>query len=211
MNPVKALALDLWHRFATWIPVLIMSLLAIGTWWLIRSAPSLFANTPVQTERSLPDFYLWGFSSQNFDASGQLIRELSGTKAWHIPHDDSTHIKGIELRARQVSPDDSQRQTWAEADKGIVFGHGDDITLSGRVKILSQTQGEPDLTLRTERLRAHTDDQGQQWLESDVPVHVQRGAWTIQAQGMRYNTERRQLEFSGQVKSVVPARTLANP
>ena len=85
MNGIRRL-LD---RLALYLPAVLMALFALGSWWLVRSLPSLFAEPKTQQVRHEPDYFLSGFSVKSFDNTGRLTRELSGDRAQHFPDTDT--------------------------------------------------------------------------------------------------------------------------
>ncbi|MDY0106413.1 MAG: LPS export ABC transporter periplasmic protein LptC, partial [Giesbergeria sp.] len=45
-----------WDRFSLYLPVLLMGLLALGTWWLVRNAPQVQVPRPASAPRHEPDY-----------------------------------------------------------------------------------------------------------------------------------------------------------
>ena len=44
-----------WDRMSIYLPVLLMGLLALGTWWLVRNAPPVSLPRVDKVERHEPD------------------------------------------------------------------------------------------------------------------------------------------------------------
>jgi lipopolysaccharide export system protein LptC len=72
----------------------------LGSWWLVRSLPSIFNEAPVQSVRYEPDYYLEQFSVKSFNKQGQLTREISGQGAKHYPDTDTLEISNVTLRGQ---------------------------------------------------------------------------------------------------------------
>ena len=60
-----------------------MGVLALGTYWLVRSTPVFEAPAPDQPPRHEADYFMQKFSVKTFDASGRLKSEIFGTEARH--------------------------------------------------------------------------------------------------------------------------------
>jgi hypothetical protein len=96
-----------WDQLSSWyLPVLLMGLLALGTWWLVRNAPAPLAGPQsagcVPAE---PDYFMRRFSVKSFDANGRLQSEVIGAKASHYPDTDTLEIRP----GRACAPIDEQR------------------------------------------------------------------------------------------------------
>ena len=53
-----------WERLSLYLPVLLMGLLALGTWWLVRNAPQ---PQPAVVERPVshePDYFMRDFAAR---------------------------------------------------------------------------------------------------------------------------------------------------
>ena len=60
-----------WRRLSDkaslYLPVLIMGLLALGTWWLVRNAPKPVVSSSEKVARHEPDYFLKDFVIKSFD------------------------------------------------------------------------------------------------------------------------------------------------
>lgn len=82
---------DWFDQITLYFPVLLMGLLALATYWLVRSTPLLEQRAPSATAQHQPDYFMHQFSVKTFDPSGKLKSEVKGrTHAiFRIP----THLK----------------------------------------------------------------------------------------------------------------------
>ena len=55
-------------RVALYLPMLVMGLLALGSWSLVRSVPNLLSTPATSAVRNTPDYALGRFTVQAFDA-----------------------------------------------------------------------------------------------------------------------------------------------
>ncbi len=61
-----------WDRASTYLPVLLMALLALGTYLLARNTPVFGPAAPQQPPRHEPDYFMRQFSVKSFDPAGRL-------------------------------------------------------------------------------------------------------------------------------------------
>ena len=109
-----------WERLSLYLPVLLMGLLALGTWWLVRNAPR--PQQPAQ-ERPVghePDYYMRDFAVKSFDATGRLQSEIRGTLARHYADNDTLEID----QARMRSVNEEGRVVTARANRALSNGDG---------------------------------------------------------------------------------------
>ena len=72
-------------RLTIYLPLFLFAILALGSWWLVRSVPELMPPGIDPQLRQDPDFRLDQFTVKSFDATGRLTREVSGQSATHFP------------------------------------------------------------------------------------------------------------------------------
>ena len=88
-----------WDRVSIYLPIMLMGLLALGTYWLARNtspAPSPVAGQATTHE---PDYFMSGFSVRNFEPGGRLKTEIHGVEARHYPDTDTLEIDQPRIRA----------------------------------------------------------------------------------------------------------------
>ena len=200
MNSWLALrrALD---RLTLYLPLLAMALLAMASWWLVRSMPDLWGDTSERPVRKDPDYHLEHFSTQVFNAQGQRIRTVSGDKARHYPDSDELHID--EVRFSAVNEEGVEVQ--ATARRGIATGDGERVTLLGQVHVVRPAHGQtPRIELQGERLVAL---QKQEKLLSDLPVEILRDRDRFLANGLDFDMKSGQYQLSGRVRGTLQPQT----
>lgn len=196
MNSWLALrrALD---RLTLYLPLLVMTVLAMGSWWLVRSMPNLWSGSVEKEVRKDPDYHLENFSTQVFNAQGRRTSQVSGAKARHYPDADELHIDAV----RFVAVNDDGVEVLATAQRGIATGDGERVTLLGHVHVVREARGpNPRLELRGERVVAL---QSQEKLRSDAPVEVTRGRDHFTASAMDFDMKSGQYQLSGRVHGLL--------
>ena len=187
-----------WDRISIYLPIILMGLLALGTYWLARTTPGA---APVFGERAPvheADYFLRGFSVKTFDATGRLKSEIQGVEARHFPDTDTTEIEQPRMR----SYSEKGALTVATANKGISNGDGSQVQLIGNAVVTRETPvvaggtPTPKLEIRGEFLHAYLD---QERVKSDKPVTLMRGSDVFEADNMQYDNIDRVMELRGRV------------
>ena len=187
-------------RLTVYLPLFLFAILALGSWWLVRSVPELMPPGLDPQLRQDPDFRLDQFTVKSFDASGRLTREISGQSATHFPATQSLHIEGVRIL---VENELGTRMT-AQAKKGISREVEQQVTLSGEAMAVRQAdKRSPRVELRGETLTAWLQEER---LVSDQPVRIMRETDVFSAQTMNFDVRSGQYELQGQVRAVLPPR-----
>ncbi len=194
-----------WDRLSIYLPVLLMGLLALGTWWLVRNAPQTQEPRPASAPRHEPDYVMQGFSIKSFDASGRLQSEVQGAVARHYPDTDTLEID--EVRLRSLAADG--RIVHAEADRALSNADGSEVQLHGNARVVREAPAakgmvQPRMEFRGEFLHAWPQLER---VRSDKPVTLTRGKDRFTADSMEYDNLEQVLQLRGRVRGVlVPAR-----
>ena len=188
-------------RLTIYLPLILFGLLALGSWWLVRSMPELLPPGIDRQLRQDPDYQLEKFTVKSFDASGRMTREISGQSATHFPARQELHIQDIRLFAEN----EVGTRIEAQAQKGVSLEKEQQINLSGNVVVvrLADTQG-PRMVMKSQIVTALVDEDR---LVSNTPVEIVRGGDVVTAQSMDFDTRNGQYKLQGQVKSTLAAGT----
>ena len=68
----------LWDRLTLYLPVALMAVLALISYWLVRTAPGDKQAEAVAVHDNNPDYYLHSFSAQSFDDNGKVYARFKG-------------------------------------------------------------------------------------------------------------------------------------
>jgi lipopolysaccharide export system protein LptC len=185
--------------FVSFLPLLLMLLLALGTWWLVKNSPGPAGparETPLRTD---PDYTMTGFAIERFDARGELKLRLEGALMRHLPATDRIEID--EVRIRAISPDG--RVTLAQARQAVAHGDGSEVQLIGGATVNSvDTAGVP-LEMRSEFLHAFLLTER---VVTNQPVEVVHGGSVLRAAGLVYDHPSQKLDLAGPTRLVLPPR-----
>ena len=183
-----------WEKFSLYLPIILMGMLALGTWWLVRNAPAPIAAATAPSNGHQPDYFMKVFSVKSFDATGRMQSEIKGDMGRHFPDTDTLEIDNV--RMRSVSPQGVV--TLATANRALSNADGSEVQLFGNAVVTRETQ--PRLEFRGEFLHAFTQAER---VRSDQPVVLTRGNDQFTADAMEYDHLDQVLQLRGRVRGVL--------
>ncbi|MBP7565756.1 MAG: LPS export ABC transporter periplasmic protein LptC [Burkholderiaceae bacterium] len=192
-------------RSVIYLPVLLMALLALGTYWLARNAPAPLQPEVQREVQHEPDYFMRRFAVKTFDGGGQLKSEVFGSEARHYPDTDTLEIDRARIRA--VSP--AGVVTTATADRALTNADGSEVQLIGNAVVVREAatgrdgQAQPRLEFRGEFLHAFLDTER---VRSHKPVTLTRGSDRFTADSLDYDNLDRQVQLQGRVRGMLMPR-----
>jgi len=132
MGRVQTFVSEAWDRFLLYLPLACMAVLALGSYWVVRSTPPVQSAAPERVRRHDPDYFMDGFSVKTFDANGHMRSEVMGDKVRHYPDTQWLDIDGIHIR----SFDAKGNLTTASADRGLTNEDGSEVQLLGHALVV---------------------------------------------------------------------------
>ncbi|MEP7295401.1 MAG: LPS export ABC transporter periplasmic protein LptC [Burkholderiales bacterium] len=182
---------------STYLPLLLMATLALGTWWLVKNTP-LFENerelAPVRHE---PDYTMTQFMVQRFAANGAMRVQIEGDVMRHYPDTDTLEIDNPRLRAFG----DDGRITNATARKAIANRDGSEVQLSGGAHVVREaTPKFAAIEFRGEFLHCF---QNTERVRSHLPVIVTQAGTEFRADSMAYDNLAGVLDLKGHLRAVL--------
>ncbi len=187
------------NLLTTYLPLLLMLLLALGTWWLVKNSPQPPGPAAPSSVRTEPDYTMTGFAVERFDAEGKLMLRLEGAVMHHYPTTDRIEIEDVRIRA--ISP--QGRVTLAQAQKALATGDGSEVQLLGKAEVTSaDTRGTP-LVMKGEFLHAFLLTER---VLSNRPVVVVHGNTELRAAGLVYDHPSQKLDLNGPTRLTLAPR-----
>jgi lipopolysaccharide export system protein LptC len=189
-------------QLSTWLPALLMMLFALGTWWLVRSAPKIPAADGARAVSKEPDYFMRQFRVRSFDPAGRMTSDLTGVEGHHFPVTDSLEVKDPHMR----SIDEQGRTTVATALRGVSNSDGSEIQLFGNAVVVRQpiTRADgtvvPQVEFRGEYLHAFVNEDR---VSSDKPVELLRGSDRFIGDQFDYDNRTGVAELKGRVRGVI--------
>lgn len=191
-----------WDRASLYLPVVLMGLLALGTYWLVESTPAMGAPEVAGPVRHEPDYFMKNFSVRTFVDTGRLKSEVFGASARHYPDSDTLEIDLVRIRAF----DEMGRLTTATARRALSNGDASEVQLFGDALIIREAlvdksgQIWPRLEFKGEYLMAFMNDDR---VTSNRPVELRRGKDVFFADAMEYDNVHQTMNLRGRVKGIL--------
>lgn len=198
-RPVLPWYLRLRDALSSYLPLLLMALLALATWWLVKNSPGPPAAAAERAVSSEPDAVMSRFTLERFDAAGLLKLRIEGDELRHFADTDRIEIE----QARIVAYAPDGRVTRAHAARVQGQADGSEMLLQGGAEVISADGVGSPLVIRSEYLQAFVLLQR---IQTPRPVLVQHGGAELRANGLRYDHGSAKLEFNGPVKAVLQPR-----
>ena len=205
---------DAWDRFLLYVPMACMALLALGTYWMVRTTPPPGPPSVKQVERHDPDYFMEGFTFKSFDAKGRMRSEVMGDKARHYADNAWTEIDQVRVR----SYDEKGRVTTATAKRGLANEDGSEVQLIGNAVVVREAElaspanaakgiaPSPRMEYRGEFLHAFMATER---LKSHKPVELLRGTDRFTADALDFDNVEQVLTLQGRVRgTLVPAKQI---
>lgn len=196
-----------WHlrlldSLTAYLPVLLMLLLALGTWWLVKNTPSAEVDRVEPPPRHEPDYTMSDFSVQRFGADGAMRVQIDGERMRHFPDSDTLEIDAPRIRA--IGP--AGQVTIASARRALANGDGSEVQLIGQAQVVREAVAQQQaIEFRGEFLHAFLNTER---VRSHLPVVVRQGAIELRADGIEYDNLARIVDLKGRVRGTFapPAR-----
>jgi lipopolysaccharide export system protein LptC len=197
-------------RLVSWSPILLLGGLAALTFWLdaqIQPPPTKIDGS----SRHDPDLFIENAKGTTFDAEGRPRQALTAKRIDHFP-DDQT----VALRSLTMSMTDPDRAPVAvAADRGIVAGDRESMTLEGNVRVVREAEkpkpgaardDSGPVTITTEFLRV-VPKKG--LAETDRPVTIEEPRGIIHSVGIRLDNEAKTLLLKSGVRGTMQPNATA--
>jgi lipopolysaccharide export system protein LptC len=180
---------------SAYLPLLLMALLAMATWWLVKNTPHPDDAPAEKAVRHEPDYTMQRFTLQRFGNDGRLLVQVEGEQLRHYPDTDTLEIDTV--RIQSFSPDGAV--THATARRALTNGDASEVQLLGGAQVQRsggkraekiEFEGEfLHAFLRTEQVRSH------------LPVLVRQGGSELRAGGMDYDNQTQVAQLKGPVRA----------
>jgi len=183
----------------TYLPLLLMALLALGTWWLVKNTPRPVAGPDGVPLRHDPDYEMRDFAITRFGPDGRPTVRIEGTFLRHYPDTDRIEIESARMQSH--SPDG--RITRANAARALSNGDGSEWQLSGGARVVAQARSGPPLELDSEFLHVFVPTER---IKTHLPVTVRQGNDEIRAGGIEADNLTQQLQLAPPVRASFSSR-----
>lgn len=207
---MRARGRALWRKLeqlTVYVPVVLMALLALASYWLLRSTPEVPVPVAKAPPQHVPTDVMRGFSVRTYGPGGVLKSEVFGREARLYPDDGSMEID--DSRIRNISPQGVV--TTSVAQRVWVNSAHDEFVLTGNAVVVREAAALPSgeklerLEFQGPHLHVHSTTRR---VRSDQPVLLIRGDSRMTANQMTYTEDdhNRVAVLTGRVRATLVGR-----
>ena len=211
LRRLRRRVLDGWDRALLYLPTLLMLVLALGTYWLVRTSPASAGPEPGRAPRHESDYFMRRFTLKTFDEGGLLKSEVQGLEARHYPDTDTLEID--QPRIRSINP--QGRVTISSGNRALSNGDGSEVQLMGNARVVRDAVARaaggdlPRMEFQGEFLHVFANEDR---VRSHLPVVLIRGADRFAGDTLAYDNLSGVANLTGRVRGVLmPGHGAAAP
>jgi lipopolysaccharide export system protein LptC len=187
-----------------YIPVILMGVLAMLSYWLIKNTPEIELNKTRLIQKHEIDYELRNFSVKTYRNNGQLKSLIVGERARHFADNETLEIEAPQVQVMDIN----QHKTTANSSRAISNADGSELQMIGNA-VLVKTQYEVSnknkknlFELRSEYLDFMLDEE---IVKTHLPVQIKKGNNYFEALSMNYDNLSQSLKLKGRVKGQIAA------
>jgi lipopolysaccharide export system protein LptC len=200
-RPRQPLSWRIGQFVSAYLPLILMALLALATWWLVRNTPRPDEPREAVATRHEPDYLMSGFTLQRFSADGRLRVQVQGTQMRHYPDTNTLEIDEPTIRATAVDGS----VTVATARRALSNGDASEVQLQGGARVVRQaTASAPAIEFESEFLHAFLATER---VKSHLPVLLRQGSSEMRVAWLEYDHLARSAKMGGPIKARFEAPT----
>jgi lipopolysaccharide export system protein LptC len=198
----------LWEQSSLYLPLVMMALLAVGTYWLVRNTPAAYEAEAARPMSHQVDYFMRQATVKTFDETGRLKTELSGAEARHYVDTETLEIDKARMRSTGLDG----RLTTATANKALSNDAGSEVQLMGDAVVVRQPLQNPDgswlprLQFTGEFLHVFLNEDR---VTSHLPVVLKRGSDEFSGDTFAYDNLDQVANLRGRVKGLLIPRASA--
>jgi lipopolysaccharide export system protein LptC len=188
-----------WHQrllqtLTAYLPLFVMALLALFTWWLVKNSPGAAEPRAPRPVRQDPDYIMESFTLQRYTADGALAVQIQGAQLRHYPDTDLLEIDGVQL----VATAEDGSITRATARKASAKGDGTEVKLEGGARVVQEgSELKEPMEVEGEFLHAFLKTKQ---LRSHLPVRVRQGASELRVAALQVDNIKQVAVLGGPVR-----------
>lgn len=200
-------ALRVWDRISIYLPVVLMGVLALGTYWLVRNAPVFGTPEAAKSVRHDVDYFMRKFTIKSFGETGQLKSEIYGIEGRHYADTDTLEID--RPRVRSISPEG--RLMTSTGDRALTNGDVSEVQLMGNARVVREAALDANgnvllrMEFQGEFLHAYVNEER---VKSHKPVVLTRGGDQFTGDTFAYDNMSGVADLKGRVRGVLVPRVI---
>lgn len=179
-------------RFALWLPIAVLALLAVLTFWIEQSIKEAGTRNGINAKE--PDSIVENFMAVSTDRGGVPRYRLAADKLSHFSGSKLTLLDNPKLTHLH----DKQGEMQISSQKANVSPEGDKVVFTGQVNLLRPAyDGRNAMSMQTSYLEVLTEKNEALTRE---PVVIRQPGMQISANGLHLFANTRVLKLKGRVK-----------
>ena len=196
-----------WDRISIYLPVVLMGMLALSTYWLVRNSPVFGAPEAAKLVRHDVDYFMRKFTIKSFGESGQLKSEIYGVEGRHYADTDTLEID--QPRVRSISPEG--RLVTSTGDQALSNGDASEVQLMGNARVVREAALDasgkelPRMEFQGEFLHAYVNEER---VKSHKPVVLTRGGDQFTGDTFAYDNMSGVADLKGRVRGLLVPRVI---
>ena len=196
----------LWDAVSIYLPIVLMGLLALATYWMVQRTPVYLEPDLIPKEKTHEvDFFMRGAVIKSFVHDGRLQNQLSGRELRHYGDGKAVEID----EPRLWVSDEQSRVMTATARWAWVRDDGSQMELKGQAVVVREPWRGPDGGV-TPRQELRGDllivDTREEWVRSPGPVVLFSNQNRFTGDSLYYDHRTRVAELKGRVRATLVPR-----
>ncbi|MBV2235870.1 MAG: LPS export ABC transporter periplasmic protein LptC [Sterolibacterium sp.] len=180
------------------LPLVLLALLAGGTFWLER-ASRLDEGTNDGKLRHDPDFVVDNFTTRRFDLEGRLQHTLRAARMLHYPDDDTTEVTTPQVVYALRNP-----PLYLNARQAWISPEGKEVRLVDDVRMVRAAGiNQAELVMETAELHVYPDEET---ARANTPVTLLQGGSRLHGSGLEANNLTQKFMLLGRVHGSLQPR-----
>jgi lipopolysaccharide export system protein LptC len=188
MNP------RLYDRIAAGMSLLLLSLLALGTWYLAERSMQADIGPAAGSVKHERDYFVERFELIRLNNQGRPLYRMTAKRLDHFADDDSTEYE----EPRLVSLDTTRPRMTLSANQGRSTREAEQTHLYGAVRLTrAATDKRPEMRMDSDYVLVLAE---QEIARTDRPVRITSGASWLTGVGMEFDNRTQRLDLLSQVR-----------
>ena len=198
------------NQLSVWLPVLVMAIFALATWWLVRSAPKPEEARIEKIDDGHPDYFMEHFAIRRFEADGAPRATLAGEHGEHYPVSDTLRVR----QPRLLATTRIGLLTTAQAQRSHSDSAGKEVQLFDRAVVIREAgtdntgRQQPRLQFRGDHLHVFVDEDR---VRAEKPVELTREPDIFTGDRLDYSDKTGIALLSGHVHGILQSQSLRQP
>ena len=181
------------------VPLVLMALLALGSFVLFKQAPSSVIEAAPEVASTQNDYFLKRFLVTEFLPTGQTKSQVGGASAEHNPVSKALVVNQVEFAAQTKNG-----RYQGSAQSGKVSDDAKLVILQGRAVVDKAGTGTaPSVHFESEQITVRQDPDT---VEASAPVRINNGKTQMAAESLRYEDASKETKLKGRVRMVIESK-----